>query len=162
MLSSSTASVEDLPDPAAPVTSTIPSLQLGHFRQLLRQAQGRKVGNGGGNDAHHHGATAALNENVDAEPRQAGQSEGNVASPMLAQGRDRLLVVANQVGGDVARVVRREQGEPGHLHRNHLPVDLDLRRTSGREDQVADLLGGTQHGAQQSRSRDSAASRETF
>ena len=84
----------------------------------------------GRNHAHHDGATAALNENVDAEPGQAGQSVGNVAGSMLAQGGDGLLVVANQIGGDVACVVGGQDREPGHLHRNHLAVDLHLRRTA--------------------------------
>src|SRR4029077_4256375 len=107
---------------------------------MLRQPQGREVGNDGGNHPHHDRTTAALNKNVDAETGQAGQSERNVASSMLAEGGDGLLVVANQVGGDMARVVGSEEGEPGYLHRSHLAVDLYLGRTAGGENQVADFV----------------------
>ena len=79
---------------------------------------------------------------------------------MLAECSDSLLVIADQVGSDVAGVIGAEDRKSGNLHRNHLAVDLHLGRTAGRKNQVADLLRGMQHGAEQSWSRDSASPRE--
>src|SRR6201993_1915179 len=81
---------------------------------------------------------------------------------MLAQGIDGLLVIANQVRGDMTGIVGAKNRKPRHLHGDHLPVDLHLRRRAGREDQVADLFGSAQHSPQQSRSRYPAVSREIF
>ena len=39
------------------------------------------------------------------ETRQAGQAKRNIAGPVLAKGGDRLLVVGDQVRGDVTRVI---------------------------------------------------------
>ena len=162
MLSSSTARVDDLPEPAAPVTSTIPSRNFVTSDNCCGNRKRRKIWNDGRNHAHHHRTTAALNKNIHAKPGQARQSKRNVASPVLAQRGDGLLVVANQIGGDVTRVVRGQKREPRHLHRDHLAIDLNLRRTARRKNQIADFFGGAQHGAEQSRSRDSAASGEAF
>ncbi len=136
--------------------------QLGDFGQLLGQVQSLKVGNCSRNDAHDHGTTAALNENVDAEAGQAGQSVGDVTSAVLPQRGDGLLVVADQVGGDVAGVISGQKSETRHLHGNHLAVNLDLRRTPGRENEVADFFCGAQHGSQKGWRGDAAASRKTF
>ena len=81
---------------------------------------------------------------------------------MLPEGGDRLLVIANEVSGDVPSVVGREESESGHLHRNHLPINLHLRRTARGKNQVADFLSSAQHRAEQRWSGDSTTSRKTL
>ena len=79
--------------------------QLGHIGEVRGQTERSKIRNGGGNYAHHDRATAALDEDVDAEPGHTGQAVGYVARSVFAQGCDRLFVVADQIGGDVAGVI---------------------------------------------------------
>src|SRR5450755_3746852 len=81
---------------------------------------------------------------------------------MLAERGDGLLVVANQVCGNMPSVVGSKEREPGHLHGNHLPINLHLWWAARRKNQVADFFRGAQHGAEQGRSGDRATSRETF
>src|SRR4029077_6480361 len=42
-------------------------------------------------------------------------------------------------------IVGSERGYPRYLDWNELAVHLYLRRPSGRENQIADFVGGTQH-----------------
>ena len=84
-----------------------------NFPQLRRQAQRGELGNGGGNHAHDHSATAALDENVDPKAGQTRQAEGDIAGALLAQHVDRLLVVADEIGGDAAGIVGGEHRNPG-------------------------------------------------
>src|ERR1700686_190615 len=65
------------------------------FFQLGGKPKRTKSWNDGWNDAHHNRATAALNENIEAETRHARQPIGNVTRPLLAQSIDGLLVVAD-------------------------------------------------------------------
>src|SRR5258708_19800026 len=81
---------------------------------------------------------------------------------MLAERGDGLLIVADQICGDMASVIGGKEREPGHLHGYHLAVYLYLRRTAWRENQVADFLRGAQHGAEQGRRGDRATSRAAF
>src|SRR5258708_27394018 len=81
---------------------------------------------------------------------------------MLAERGDGLLIVADQICGDMASVIGGKEREPGTLHGYHLAVYLYLRRTAWRENQVADFLRGAQHGAEQGRRGDRATSREAF
>ena len=104
----------------------------------------------GWNHAHHDCAAAALDENIDPKAGQPGQAEGDIAGALLAQHVDGLLVVADKIGRDAPRVVRREQPQARALHRNELPINFHLRGTSGRENQVTHLFSGAQHGRQQS------------
>ena len=115
---------------------------------MLRQPQGSEIRDGGRNHAHHHRTAAALDENVDSEAGKPRKSVRDVAGAMLAQRGDGLLVVADQVDGDVARVVGVQNRHPRNLHRDQLAIYLHLRRPARRENEVADLLGGAQHGAQ--------------
>ena len=112
---------------------------IGHFVQLGRQVKRSEIRNGCGNNSHDHGTAAALNENIHAKARQARDSKGHVSRSLLTQGGYGLLVSSHQVGGDAARVIRAQRMHPVHLHRHQLPMDLDLRRASGRENEVADL-----------------------
>jgi hypothetical protein len=48
---------------------------------------------------------------MNAFTRKRQQATVNVARPLLTQGIDGLLVVANQIGGNAARVVRRQRRE---------------------------------------------------
>src|SRR5580698_2097475 len=59
--------------------------QLGYIGQVRRQAERSKIRDGGGNDAHDDGATAALDEDVDAKAGDAGQAVGNVARSVFAE-----------------------------------------------------------------------------
>ena len=136
--------------------------ELGDLRQLFGQAQGGKVGNCGRNHPHDDGTTATLNKDIDAKTGQARQSVGDVASAMLPERSNSLLVVTNQVGGNMPGIIGSEEGKPGNLHRNHLAVDLNLGWTAGREDQITDFFCSAQHGAEQSGRGNSATSRETF
>src|SRR5215471_8007335 len=81
---------------------------------------------------------------------------------MFAESINRLLVVTNEIGGDVARVVRRQHSETRDLHRDHLSINLDLRRTARRKDEIADLVRGSQHSAQQRGGRDLSWTRKAF
>ena len=79
--------------------------QFGHIGQVRRQTKRSKVRDGGGYYTHHDGATAALDEDVDAEASHAGQAVGNVAGSVFAESGNRLLVVADQVGSEMAGVI---------------------------------------------------------
>ena len=157
MRSIKAASVEDLPDPLPPVTRMMPLRTLAASSSCGGKVQGTESWNDGGNNAHHDRATAALDENIDAEARRARQSVGDVAGALLAQRADGLLVGADQVGGDAARVIGRKHAMPASSTARQLPVNLDLRRASGREDQVAHLFRGAQHAGQQNRGRNRAS-----
>src|SRR5271154_7608655 len=106
------------------------------------QAERSEVRDGGGDYAHYDGTPAALDKDVDAKPGHAGQAIGNVAGSVFAQCGDGLLVVANQIGGEMAGVIWRQHGESRNLNRDELAVDLHLWRPSGRKDEIADLFCG--------------------
>ncbi len=124
------------------------------FFQLRRQPKRVECWNRGRNDAHHNRATSALDEYVDAEAGHSRQSIGDVARTLLAKRTDCLLVIADQVGGDASRVVRRKRAASRHFYPHQLSVNLDLGRSPGRKNQVADLLRHAQHAGQQHRGWD--------
>ena len=78
-----------------------------------------------------------------------GQAEGDVAGALLAQDVDGLLVVADEVGGDAAGIIRGEHAQSRTLDHHQLPIDFHLGWTPRRENQVAHLVTGAQHGRQQ-------------
>jgi hypothetical protein len=110
--------------------------------------------NHGWDDAHYNRATPALDEDIDAEPRHSRQSVGNVAGTLLAKRIDGLLIGADQIGRDAARVIRRKCAASGDFDRRKLSVNLDLGWTPRRKNQIADLLRCAQHAGQQHRCRD--------
>src|SRR5882757_6123265 len=112
--------------------------QFGHIAEVGGQTERSEVRDYCGNHAHHNRATAALNKDVDAEPRYARETVGYIARPVFAKGGDGLLVVANQISGNVARVVGSETRKSRHLNWNELAVHLHLRRPAGRKNQIAD------------------------
>jgi hypothetical protein len=65
-----------------------------------------------------------------------------------------VLVAADQIAGDLRRVRRVQRRALGDRHHLQLAVAFDLRRTAGREDQVADSLAGIEHRADQRRGGD--------
>jgi len=117
--------------------------------QLLRQAQGCEVRHRSWDHSHHHCTAATLNEDVDTEARHSRQAIGDITGSLFPQHGDGLLVIADQIGSYVTRVVGAQQSQPGCLHRDQVPMDAHLGRTSRGENQVADLAGCTKHGHQQ-------------
>src|SRR5436305_1684403 len=88
------------------------------FFQLRRQSQGSELRNGGWNHSHNYGATAALNENVDAKTCQPWQAEGNIAGSLLAECGYGLFVAADQIRGDTPSVISGEQVQSRALYWN--------------------------------------------
>ena len=113
MRSINAASVEDLPDPVPPVTRMMPLRTFAASSNCGGRRSELNVGIDGRNDAHHNRATSALDKDIDAEARHSRQSIGDVAGTLLAKRIDCLLVIADQIGGDAARVVRRKGSASG-------------------------------------------------
>ena len=134
--------MELFPEDVGPSHQHNPVAQVRDITQVSGQVQGIKFRYRGGNHAHDDSAASPLDEGVHSEARQARKPVRNIAGSLLAQRIDGLLVVADQVGGDAARVVGRERGKAIHLYRHELPINFHLRRSSRRKDQVADLLRG--------------------
>jgi hypothetical protein len=98
------------------------SAQIHHIRQLLREVEGFKTWDGAGNYAHYDCATAALHEDVDPETSATRQPVGDIAFALLSQSGKSVLVLSNQVGGDVLGVIGRESRKPRDKHRDETPV----------------------------------------
>src|ERR1700728_2545562 len=79
--------------------------QLGDIGEVGGQAKRYEIRNSSGDDAHHDGATAALDEDVDSKTRNTGEAIGNVARSGFAQGCDCLFVIADEIGSDVAGII---------------------------------------------------------
>ena len=94
------ASVDDLPEPVGPVTSTMPFLSRrppqpgGRFS---RRASGSRR-----DDAHDDRVRAALAEDVDAEAAAVRAANTRGRRRPCLRVRERLLVAADQVAGDRA------------------------------------------------------------
>ena len=86
------ASVVDLPEPVAPVTSTSPVFSL-EFLDNFRELQVQR-GDDGVELAQHDGVIAALGEDVDAEARLVGHGVGGIAGAGAEQVLDVPLIVA--------------------------------------------------------------------
>jgi hypothetical protein len=162
MRSINAASVEDLPEPGSAGHQDDAVADFCRLFQLRGQMKRTESRNDGRNHAHHNRATSALDKDVDAEARHARQPVGNVAGALLAKRIDGLLVVADQVGRDAARVIRRKRAAAGNFDRRELSVNLDLRRTPGRKNQIADFFRGAQHAGQQHRSGNRARSADAL
>src|SRR5581483_2454155 len=68
---------------------------------------------------------------------------------LLSQHADGLFVVADEVGCNAAGVVGSEVANTRRVQRDELSENFDLRWTSRRENQVANLLSGAQHAGEQ-------------
>ena len=107
-----------------------PALQIGNFREAGWKVECREVGDVGGDDPHHDGATAALYEHVHPEAGFSRQAIGDIASALLAKGADGLFIAGNKIGCDVAGVVGGQYRQARYLDGNQLPVNFYLRRTA--------------------------------
>src|SRR5437764_10285869 len=90
-------------------------LKVGNLRELGWKIQVREIGNFSWNDAHHDRTAAALDEHIHTKAGPARQSVRHIASTLLTQGVDSLLVTADQVGCNVPRVVGSQHRKPWNL-----------------------------------------------
>ncbi len=139
------ASVELLPLPVGPVTSTIPFLMSTISFNCGGRLKSLKFGGLVGNNAHDDRVRAALFENIDAETGFAGRTERKIRRTALFQTFRRALVVANDQFRHARGVRGRELFQPGKVYRLKLAGELNLRRPAGRKNQIADLVRGFQH-----------------
>src|SRR5205823_256583 len=95
-------------------------------------------------------ACTTLHKGIHAKSRHTRQAVGDVTRALLAKIAERVFVIADQFGGNVAGVVRSKHAAADSLKSS---VHLNQRRLSGREKQVADFWRATQHSGQQSRDR---------
>ena len=119
------------------------------FPELQRKSQSGELGNRGRNHAHDHRAAAALDENIHPKAGQPGNPKEISQEPCS---RSMLMAcLLSPMRSEAMRRVSsaREQPQSRPLHRNQLSIDFHLRRTAGRENQVAHLFSGAQHGRQQ-------------
>src|SRR5262249_13287262 len=123
-----------------------PVLERRGVRQVRRQSELLNGRNPGCDDAHHDREGAALTEDVHAEAAALGQREREVARALLLQGRKRLLVRRQQFARDARRVLGFQDRHLGDRDRTQFALLFNLRRASGREDQVADALARLDHG----------------
>jgi hypothetical protein len=112
---------------------------------LRRQIQLREGRNAGWDHSHDDGITAALLEDVHAEPRMLWQAVGQVARAMFFEGRDGSLVLADQLGGNAGCVIGGQQRQGLEPDRDELAVAFHLRRPARRKDQVAHPIHALHH-----------------
>src|SRR5260370_41732483 len=98
------------------------------------------------NDTHYNGAASALLENIYPETRDARDSVGKVRRAILLELADRRLVFSHDVVGDRERVLRTQTLQSFVFELRELAADLDLRGAAGRENQVAYVRTGLEHG----------------
>ena len=102
------ASVDDLPEPVGPVTSTMPFFSAALSASDRRQLELGERRNPRRDDAHDDRERAALPEDVDAEAAAFGQRVGQIAGALLLERAQRRLVAAHQIAGDARRVLGAE------------------------------------------------------
>ena len=139
------ASVDDLPDPVGPVTSTIP-LRSGTIDwSTSGRPSSSNVGILIGMTRITMAYRRALTEDVDAESRDARQRVrqvcGAVALELLCGDR----MSAEQIFGDLGCLLRRQLLEAAKDQLDQLAVRLDLRRAARRKDEVADVIAAGEH-----------------
>ena len=149
MRSSRAASVEDFPDPRGPVTRTMPSRRLAISPSC-----------GGKPRAENSGIVVGITRMTTAQlPRWIKILTRKRASPgkpkeISQEPCSRSMLMACLLSPMRSEAMRRvssavSSAQSRTLHRNQLAIDFHLRRTARRENQVADLFGGAQHGRQQ-------------
>ena len=79
---------------------------------------------------------------------------------MLAERGDRLLVIANEISGNMASVVGIQHGKSRKLYGNHLSSTPGPAAGVREKRSVADFFLSPKHGAQQRRSSDPFAARK--
>ena len=150
------ASVDDLPDPVGPVTSTMP------FFNVEQSAIA-----GGRPRSWIDGIFCAIMRMTIAnEPRwrntltrkrqRSGSAYERSDEPVSSSVRRYGLVVANQIAGDSGGVLGAKRRQLRDRHGDQLAVALNLGRTSGRKHQVADAVARIQHLLNQNRRGDRA------
>ena len=139
------ASVEDFPEPVGPVTRTMPLRRCTISSSCGGRFNCSKAGNGIGNHAHDDGVGAALAKDIDAEAGEAGEAVGKIGGAILLEFADGMLVLADDVVGNEARVVRAQRFQALEFQLHEFAADFDLRGASGRKDQVADVAVGLEH-----------------
>src|SRR5262249_8039958 len=100
---------------------------------------------------HDDGAAPALLEDVDAKARNSGEAVREIRRPILFQFVDGRFVFAHDVAGDGEGVLRSKALEPFVFQFDELAADLDLWSAPGRENQVADMRAGLEHGSNELR-----------
>jgi len=111
--------------------------------QFCRQIQVGKGRDSAGNYPHHNCAGAALHENVHAEAAGARKTVGDIARAQSLQIVYGMFVAADEVVSNPLGVLTGEGA--GQSRGRKFAIDFDQRRFSGREEEVADAGGGSQH-----------------
>ena len=143
------ASVVDLPEPVAPVTSTRPVFSLGISLKISGNFNFSSVGMIGVQLAADDGIIAALRENIDAETGLVRKRIGGVAGAVAQQILDVPEVVADDVERDGLGLERRELVNRRVEHdRLEFAVGFHLRRAVHGEQQVGNLRLRGQHRGQ--------------
>ena len=141
------ASVEDLPDPVGPVTSTMPLRRPTMVVELGRQVQFVERRNARRDDAHDDGVRGALPEDVDAEAAPCRQQTTGRPSRRVRAVAAATAIAPRSAPVQMARVWSGvSRSRPGMGDRDQFAIALDLRRSAGREDEVADRRPGGEHG----------------
>src|SRR5258705_8210382 len=125
--------------------------QAGDFLELGRQFQVVEVGNAIRNHAHDDGAGTALAEDVDAEAPDILEAVREVGGAAFLELLGCVLIFAEEDFGDLIGVAGDQAFEALEFQFDELAADFDLRGATGREDEVADVLAGFQHGSDELR-----------
>ena len=86
------------------------------------------------NDAHDDGATAALLENIDAEPGNSCDSVRKIGGAFLFELPDRRFILAHDFVSDVAGILRGQALQTFVLQLDQLAGYFDLRARPGKID----------------------------
>src|SRR5947207_2745854 len=83
--------------------------------------------------------------------RAARKANAKVSRAVLLELADRRLVLPHDVVGNRESVLRTETLQTLIFELHELAADFDLRGAAGRENQVADVRAGLQHGSDELR-----------
>src|SRR5687768_4158660 len=96
-------------------------------------------------NAHHDRVRTALFENIDAKTRIARHTKREVCRTCLFNTIERRLLIADDQFCNSRCMGGRQLLQPRDSNRDQFPGQLNLRRSSRTEDQVANLVGRAQH-----------------
>src|SRR5882762_7079945 len=85
-----------------------PITQADNLPQFGRQVQRFEVWNFAGDYSHHHGAGAALHEDVDPKPIRTRQAVGHIARTEFLQVVNCILVAAHEIGRYAPSILTRQ------------------------------------------------------
>ena len=139
------ASVDDLPEPVGPVTSTMPFFSVAQSAIAGGRPSSCDRRNRRRDHAHHDRERAALPEHVDAEAAAFGQHVRQVGGAAVFQRAQHRLVVPDQILRNARGVFRAQRRQPVDLDLHQFAVALDLRGPTRRKDQVADAGADIEH-----------------